>query len=58
MSSQQKSKDWISPETWNIIDSRKEAEEKVNETKSERLKQKHQYEYSKIQKEAKKITAH
>jgi hypothetical protein len=52
MSSQQKSKDWITPGTWNIIDSRKEAEEKVNETKSERLKQKHQHEYSKIQKGA------
>jgi hypothetical protein len=37
-----------------MIDSRKKAKKKVIETKSERLKQKHQHEYSKIQKEAKK----
>jgi hypothetical protein len=37
-----------------MIESRKEAKKKVNETKSERLKQKHQNEYCKIQKEVKK----
>jgi hypothetical protein len=37
-----------------MIDSRKETKKKVHETKSEKLKQKHQHECSKIQKQVKR----
>ncbi|XP_061188858.1 uncharacterized protein LOC133197034 [Saccostrea echinata] len=49
-----RSKDWIMPRTWIMIDSRRDAKKKVNEAKSLRLKERHQREYSEIEKEVKK----
>ncbi|VDI00970.1 Hypothetical predicted protein [Mytilus galloprovincialis] len=44
----QKHKDWITPRTWNNITIRRDTKKKLNEAKSQRLKERYQLEYSQI----------
>ncbi|CAC5407832.1 unnamed protein product [Mytilus coruscus] len=50
-----KKKDWITPETWNQIYIRRQAKKKVNDTKSPRLKDKYQQDYSDIHRNVKTL---
>ncbi|CAC5359838.1 unnamed protein product [Mytilus coruscus] len=50
-----KKKDWITPETWNQINIRRQAKKKVNDTKSPRLKDKYQQDYSDIHRNVKTL---
>ncbi|XP_048753558.2 craniofacial development protein 2-like [Ostrea edulis] len=53
---QQKTKDWITPDTWAKISAGRDIKKKMNEAKSSRLKERLQLEYSEIQRDVKKIT--
>ncbi|XP_063435686.1 craniofacial development protein 2-like [Mytilus trossulus] len=44
----QKYKDWITPRTWDNIIIRRDTKKKLNEAKSQRLKERYQLEYSQI----------
>ncbi|XP_052080744.1 uncharacterized protein LOC127718727 [Mytilus californianus] len=52
----QKHKEWIKPETWNLIDNRKELKKKICNTHSDRLKDRLMGQYSNCNKEVKKAT--
>ena len=51
-----KKEEWIKEETWKKIDERRQTKEKINNTKSERLKEKHRSFYSELNKQVKKMT--
>ena len=43
-------KEWISNDTWQIVENRRALKKKVNETKSERLKEKYRKQYQETNK--------
>ena len=45
-----KKEEWIKEETWKKIDERRQTKEKINNTRSERLKEKHRSFYSELKK--------
>ena len=51
-----KKEEWIKEETWKKIDERKQTKEKINNTRSERLKEKHRSFYSELNKQVKRMT--
>ena len=48
--------EWIKTETWKTIDKRKETKKKINDTKSQRIKNRPQARYSTLDKEVKRKT--
>ena len=53
---QKKKEEWIKEETWKKIDERRQTKEKINNTRSERLKEKHRSFYSELNKQVKRMT--
>ena len=51
-----KKEEWIKEETWKKIDERRQTKEKINNTRSERLKEKHRSFYSELNKQVKRMT--
>ena len=51
-----KKEKWIKEETWKKIDERRQTKEKINNTRSERLKEKHRSFYSELNKQVKRMT--
>ena len=51
-----KKEEWIKEETWKKIDERRQTKEKINNTRSERLKEKHRSFYSELNKQVKRVT--
>ena len=51
-----KKKEWIKEETWKKIDERRQTKEKINNTRSERLKEQHRSFYSELNKQVKRMT--
>ena len=51
-----KKEEWIKEETWKKIDERRQTKEKINNTRSERLKEKNRSFYSELNKQVKRMT--
>ena len=51
-----KKKEWIKEETWKKIDERRQTKEKINNTRSERLKEQHRSFYSELNKQVNRMT--
>ena len=51
-----KKKEWVKEETWKKIDERRQTKEKINNTRSERLKEQHRSFYSELNKQVKRMT--
>ena len=51
-----KKEEWIKEETWKKIDERRQTKEKINNTRSERLKEKHRSFYSELNNQVKRMT--
>ena len=50
-----KKEEWIKEDTWKKIDERRQTKEKINNTRSERLKEKHRSFYSELNKQVKRM---
>ena len=51
-----KKEQWIREETWKKIEERKSAKQRINSTRSERLKEQHRQRYTKLNREVKRMT--